>query len=390
MKHKYLVLFAALLMIAPSLRAQYETVVFDYERSWFNDGRELPAESKMTFTSSINSSIELVELSFFRPKTNKEKAPLYRERWRRSYGNTAEVFTMPVNFKLRGNTDYDVVISYFRGVSDAEKENLSATFASFFDAYLLQSVVVSNDRIRLNRSRNQLLSDLNTIIQDGMVNYRHANGQDFPGFSDVIKGSIDNLNGVELPAGSLTTGEDMSPLRQQISGVNSLLMTELDQYLNGDMMVMVDVREINDYGTEKTRGTIALNAGFGGVYLDGNLKKLSYDAAPYLGVSLPLGNKATGNAFWANTSLSVGAFVSNFENSEGDVVTGPIFGRPYYVGLGYSVFRFIRINAGATLLEEQGSSSIGGGTASVSTVMVRPFLGVSAELELWLGLRDKR
>ena len=69
-----------------------------------------------------------------------------------------------------------------------------------------------------------------------------------------------------------------------------------------------------------------------------------------------------------------------------NIVTGPIFGRPYNVGLGYRAFQFIRINAGAAFLETKKD----GFNIDLKEIRVQPFIGVSAEVNLWMGLGNKR
>jgi hypothetical protein len=66
----------------------------------------------------------------------------------------------------------------------------------------------------------------------------------------------------------------------------------------------------------------------------------------------------------------------SFTDQNGQSYTGPIFQYPIYAALGYRAFRFLRINAGATALENSSDNSIG----------FYPFVGVSAELNLSLSL----
>jgi len=58
--------------------------------------------------------------------------------------------------------------------------------------------------------------------------------------------------------------------------------------------------------------------------------------------------------------------------------------------LGYNFFRFVRPKAGVTAIEPQGSSGIGNAAFDVGAISLQPFVGLSAEIDLWLGLREKR
>ena len=89
--------------------------------------------------------------------------------------------------------------------------------------------------------------------------------------------------------------------------------------------------------------------------------------------------------------MNVGVFINNFKDDSGVELTGPIFKRPYYVGLGYKVFRFVRVNAGATFLEDISTAGVNGIndlTGLEDRVVIRPMIGISAEIKLWTSLAE--
>jgi hypothetical protein len=83
-------------------------------------------------------------------------------------------------------------------------------------------------------------------------------------------------------------------------------------------------------------------------------------------------------------SISTGFFLSNkMENQLGEKISGPVLDRPIYVGLGYNFFRFIRLNAGGTFITTEQLSG-------QSAKSFQPFVGISAEFNLWLGIGNKK
>ena len=85
-----------------------------------------------------------------------------------------------------------------------------------------------------------------------------------------------------------------------------------------------------------------------------------------------------------NMSISTGFFLSgDIKNQLGEKISGPVLDRPIYVGLGYNFFRFIRLNAGGTFITTE---QLGGQNAK----SFQPFVGVSAEFNLWLGIGSKK
>ena len=81
-------------------------------------------------------------------------------------------------------------------------------------------------------------------------------------------------------------------------------------------------------------------------------------------------------------SIIFGLFVLDFEGPNNTRFSGPIFKRPTYVGASYKLFRFVHLNAGITFLEDINTA---GQLAGIeSNVFIRPFIGVSAQINLWV------
>jgi hypothetical protein len=80
-----------------------------------------------------------------------------------------------------------------------------------------------------------------------------------------------------------------------------------------------------------------------------------------------------------NSAITLGAFINRFENNKGEEINGFLVKNPIYVGLDHRMFKFLRVNAGATFLEDQNANS-------GNKILVRPFLGLSAKIDLTIGL----
>ena len=220
---------------------------------------------------------------------------------------------------------------------------------------------------------------MNTIVEDGLSIYKSRNEIAFDGFSDVVKGKIKQIEDANLSKGKFLFGKKKRESKaayanQLLADLKQLIHNETEQFLNSDLLTAKDTKLVDDYPVEKNRGSLSLNVGYGGVHFDGGFNNLDYGTAPFVGVSLPFGRKAF-SPFWANTSISAGVFVTNFTNVAGEEISGPLVKRPTYVGLGYKMFKFIRLNAGATFTERINASS----GLELKDINVRPFVGISAE-----------
>ena len=161
-----------------------------------------------------------------------------------------------------------------------------------------------------------------------------------------------------------------------------MIRSELKQYMNLEWFKMIDNKYIDNYSTEKSRRTISIQAGFGGAYLSGTTSNLTIGASPFVGFAFPLSKRSSQSKVLNNLSVTFGVFLLDFQGANNTLVSGPIFKRPTYVGLSYKIFRFVHVNAGATFLED--SATAGQISGIGKRVYIRPFIGVSAQVDLWV------
>lgn len=352
------------------LFAQYEPAVFDYEMAYFNNGQPLPAESMLLFSGEISPSVEAVEVSLFKPNG---KQPLYSGLWQRSPGHVGESFQLPVNYFLQGNSRYDLRISYLEVVAEPAKKQFLEDITQKIRAYQLQHIRFESGKAQLDHSGRRMFLDMSRLLKESLRDFRPADPQTEVRFSETIERYLRDLS-------TESTGV-------QSEALEKMLEQEVRQLLTGKWMRRSHSREVQDYPSQKKAGALALNLGYGGVLLNADSDNFTYGSAPYIGLSIPLSKRSYGSTLMRNTSISLGAFVSNFEAADKVEFTGPIFGRPFYAGMGYRVFRFIRLNAGLVALEERGLTN-GAGEISfdIDRIKLQPFIGLSAEIRLAIGI----
>ncbi len=350
--------------------AQYEAVVFDFEMAYFNNGQPLPAESMLIFSGEISPAVEAVEVSLFKPNG---KQPLYSGLWQRSPSHQGESFQLPVNYYLQGNSRYDLRISYLEIVAAPVKKQLQEDIIQKIEAYQLQHIRFEGGKAQIDHSGRHMFMDLNRMLVESLGTFQPIDPQTEVQFSETTRRYLRDL-------GAETTPE-------QSKALANMLSQEVKQLLTPKWLKRSRSREIQDYPSQKKAGALALNIGYGGVLLNSDSDNFTYGNAPYVGLSFPLSKRSYGSTLMRNTSVSLGAFVSNFEGPEQQEFTGPIFGRPYYAGLGYRVFRFIRLNAGLVALEEREPDN-GSGAISfdINRIKLQPFIGLSAEIRLSVGI----
>jgi len=382
-------LFTTLIYLLPSLLfAQYKAVTFDYEKAVFGENQPLPAESHIMLQGKVQDNIGIIEVDVFEPKGRDKRPPLYTNRWKRSQNSDKHTFLLPINFRLKGSSTYDFQFKYYQPIATAEMLKVRETLIENINTYLQQVILLHKNKISLEQNIKQIVRSLNQIVTKGLSLYRNRTNTNFEGFSDLITNKLKQLSSVRLAKGKLVFRDSdkkdaKAQYRQKlIEELETMLASELEQYFYLKWYKLFDSKYIDNYSTEKSKRTVAIQAGFGGAYLEGNANRVSFGASPFVGLAFPLSKRSFKSKFLSNTSITLGVFLLDFQGANNTKISGPIFKRPTYVGVSYKLFRFIHINAGATFLED--ASTAGQINGIGNRVFVRPFLGVSAQVDLWM------
>jgi hypothetical protein len=382
---------ATLLFVALTVSAQNRTLQYDYSNNRFGHNQPLPAEESWTVSGQLPEGINLVEVSLYQ-STDLTKSPIYSSEYRLPDGYESDQFTIPMNRSLRGNEEYTVTISYFKRAPDSEVERLREMVSNSLRSYIELSSVADRNDINLTKHPELMIQDMNQIVSDGLSLYRSRVGNEFPGFSQIVYDKLEQIDDLTLRKAKFnvfSSGDDDSErekrvqyFKSNINELGNLVERETSQYLGYNFFVLDQVRVMKDYRTEKTRNVIPINIGYAAVINQDNLDDIDgfddsqYGGSVMLGLSVPLGNPYFSNKFWSNSSVSAGVLLQNIDYGSREL-TGPVIDRPLYLAYGYKTAYFIRLNVGAAVLTEKGGSD---------KVEFSPFIGISAEINLWLGL----
>lgn len=385
MKNQYLLAILLVAMLTSfSVEAQYATLVLNYEKSCFGENELLPARKNFVVTGVANENIPFVEITIYEDKHQDEDLPVYTTFWKRDFNSNSPKFTVPINQQLREGKAYDILISYYRVANESEVAALKSNLFKTLDAYVDQSYKLSNSKINFDKNARKTVGDLNEIVTIGMSQYRHRTSFDFKSFSDVVMMKINQIEAQSLKDVSNANAADGNDVTTRVTyreklmnELKEMLHTEVSQYLNRELYIMTDDKLIEDYPTEEIQNSLPVNIGYGGALLNTNPDAFNYAASPYLGLSFPFGREGSKSKLLQRSSLSFGVLLNQSIMDRNNVdYIGPIFNVPVYGALGYRAFRFIRVNAGVTVLENISSQNI----------QIYPFIGISAELNLSLSL----
>lgn len=366
------------------LLAQVRNVTYDAQKNTFDNDYNLPSEERFTISGLIDTSIQLVELDIYQgKKKNGEPKIYYSTQWKRYETDKSNQFFLSVKSPLRQNSKYDFDFRYYKRLQPDEKAYTQASISTSIQNYLVSISRSTAKGFELDIKPEVIRTELDRIVHEGLKEYRSVNENIFPGFSDIILRQLNDMSEMTGRRAKSIQKEDGGLEEEYVNKLAEIIRQadlEVEQYLNNDLLIQTDKRTVQDHPTERQKNIIALNAGYGGVWFSGNLNHFDYDHAPYVGISFPLGKKGFSNKFWSNSAISTGVFVTNFKDKDGNKIKGPIIQVPFYLAYGYRFFRFVRINAGAVLLEKKSDN---GNFLNTDKIMVRPFVGLSLELNFW-------
>lgn len=367
-------LFLIFISSAVSALAQVQSVTFDKKYHQFNNGAKLPAQTNLMINVAIRPQISMVAMQINDGNFESGKY-LYEATWRKG-DKTETVASLMSHFKLRQNSSYNFKFIYYRDLAVNERQQIVETLTKTCYALLQANINEGNKQYKLENSPKQIYRNLNQVLVKSMGLYRQKTQLENQNtFSELIELQLKNTASQKVGKG-LDSVSNITALKQQL---NNEITTIVDKY---DYIVDEEF-EVLDYATEKLSSALAVNAGYGAVYNEGGINNLDYYDAPYAGLSFSLGNQAFSSKFWSNSSLSAGVFLKNFKPNNNTKISGPVVGLPLYAAFGHKVFNYFKINAGATVLEEHNLIT------DNKKIEVRPFIGLSVEMFVWLGFNKR-
>ncbi|ERM84509.1 hypothetical protein P872_25470 [Rhodonellum psychrophilum GCM71 = DSM 17998] len=373
---------------AASAFAQIKYVNFDVVGNTVNEGNPMPAEEPFYIKGTLPQGIEFVKVKVFESGKSPSKGDEYS--WKTAFEFKVNQYELFVSKPLKSNDSYDLEFQYFQKADEAQMESVKSAVNMNLASYIRSSFEVTGSGIKSFRSDQVMITQMNQILKDALEDYRHFLGRDFSGFSDLVRQKLAQKDKMKLRRAKFNilgkNKDDNSKAvyaEQYLEELVETVTAEADQYLAKSLMALVDVRTITNYPTEKKPGTLPINFGYGAFAIKRSLADTEYFNGPYLGLSFPLGNKVF-QKFLGNASFSTGVFLNNFNSSQGDRITGPLVNLPIHAGLGYKMFRVLRLNAGAVLLNFEEADT------KLKTNYIQPYVGVSLEINLWMGLNDRR
>lgn len=363
--------------------AQFTSVNYDLEKNYFNEGQALPAEKPLVFSGEVPAGVDLIAIRILPAKNG--KSALYETSWIDFDDEKNRTYSLSVNYPLRASAQYDIQFDFYTSTDQTDMRALAERVTAQTDAYVAASFTSDGKDVEAAAKPAKMVAQLEEIICEALREYRFKSDQSAVQLSGAITQQFKSIAAMELKPQKGPEAETNDALPNAIKDAQVRVRKEVDGILNKSWSKLAFTRYVDDYPTTEQKGSFAVNVGYGLVYLDDNKgDDFVYDNSPYAGLSFPLSNSTIAPRFLRNASISMGVFLDNFSDDQGNEISGLIVGRPFYLGLDYKLFEFIHFNLGATLLEKTTPATVD--VAEIKNAYIRPFIGLSAKIDLSIGL----
>lgn len=372
--------------------SQYATIQYDIEKNYFNEGQPLPAEKTLMFTGLVPDGVDIIEISILPAKANNDKDRLYLASWKDFDSQDNTNYSLAVNYRLRASSNYDFRMDFYRQLDSKAQAALTEQIIDQVKAYLNANIIIKGNQVATSKGEKKMVAELNEIIDGALQHYRSQDDTGFAGLSATVRRQLENMD--QMGFGNAPKDSDAQQVQNDrqaavasgVADLQQVIVTEIRDLMAKPWSKLSISRYVDNYETEQKKGFFSLSVGYGGVHLNGQLEDLTYGASPYLGLAFPLSNSTIAPKFLRNSSVIMGAFLENFEDDNGNQISGLIVDRPIYLGLDYKLFEFIRFNAGAAFLEKTETITSGIDVITDKETLIRPFVGLSARIDLSIRL----
>jgi hypothetical protein len=370
-------LFLCSVLMALVAYAQPASVFVDFQKQLFDDGKPLPVDENFIIRGNVQEKISFMNVSLLK-KAYKQDKPLHIARWVRSDDHVGNTFVVPINFRLHSGGAYTFVFEKYRKITEYERFELTDMLKVSIQTYILSSIEKINDRYYFKDSPMAPYLVMNDILEKGLANFENKLHERPAGFSAIVENLLLMITQTNLKKKQVVDEEVYSegPLLELVKQA----FNEIDMITNAYDYVLDERLIIKDYPVEHDPYLVAVNVGYAGAYYQGMKEDAEFLSGLYAGITFALGKRG----FWSDASFSTGVFIKNFQLEGDSVLSGPLVKRPIYAAFGYGFLNFLRVHAGAVIMNEKENKDTNKGR-----VLVRPMLGISAELNILMG-RKKR
>ncbi len=362
--------------------AQYQHLVYNYEQNSFEGNVRLPNNERFIIKGDIKPYIESVSFEFYKNFEN-PKSMVFQNSWFRSQNIITDKFMIDIYDGLPSDDKYDIKIKYFAKRDSSQTKYFTEELNKQIRLFVENNLEIKRNALHWQAKPIDIFKDLNNVIENSLKITMEDNQQKFSGLSILVLKQIQSFQRLKLN-NKKDKQLQKNDYDEKVNSLMESIQTDINFFLNSNNIYLLEEKMVYRYPVKKSMKPIAFNAGYGITWFRGNINNFSIGHAPYVGFAFPVTRKYNAKTFWKNLSINTGVYLLNFKDNEGNVYSGPVIKRPVYLNFGYTLFKFLKFQGGATLLERKVDN---GNFVNANQIIVRPNISVGIELGFWLGIK---
>jgi len=172
----------------------------------------------------------------------------------------------------------------------------------------------------------------------------------------------------------------------EVEHLVSLISSEITPFINSQLVQHFRLVKVKSVGTDKEPFTLPLNVGmyaWDKAVSINNTSVSNINFTPGVGLTIPFSNKSkftSQKRLFDSFGWSAGVLLQPVVDANGTDFVTPGVNLPVYTGLGFRMFKVVRLNAGVLVLGEKGTSGF-------DNLSVIPTAGLALELNFWMGVK---
>lgn len=368
--------------------AQERVVQIDFESSSFTNNPKIPYDEAFLIQGETGRDIEFVKVNIYYEEKNYVLHSFY---WNRIEKNLSETFNIVVPAILRSNTKYDFEIITYKLLSQAQKQILLENVEDRVRFLLKNNIYFDGKNVIVNNPKD-VYNKLSKLLTESFKHYESKNIKPLDAPSSLVLEELKKQSefrfGRFFNRANRQEVDDIAEkmVSEKVDHLVSLISSELTPYVNSQLVQHDRQTNIKSVETDKERFTLPVNVGmyaWDKAISINNTKINNIDFTPGAGITIPFNNKSrltSGSRMFDSFGLSAGILFQPVLDNSGTEFVTPGVNLPLYSGLGFRVFKVVRVNAGVLVLGERGNQNF-------DNLSVLPTVGLALELNLWMGLK---
>lgn len=387
MKKKFSFAFILILFFS-CLNAQERIVKVDFESGSFYNNPKIPFDEPFVIMGETGRDIEFVKVNIF---YEGKGFVLHSFVWNRIENNTSGTFNIVVPPILRSNTKYDFEVVSYKLLVKSQKEDLLKDVEERIRFLLINNMYFDGKNVIINKPTD-VYNNLSQLITESLKHYESKNLIPIQAPSTLVREELKKQSDFRFSRffkrASRIERDDIANklITEKVEYLLRLISSELAPFVNSQLVQHHRQANIRNVETDNEPFTLPVNIGmyaWDKAISISNASVHNINFTPGAGLTIPFNNKSrliSRTRMFDSFGFSAGVLFQPVVDSNGNEFVTPGVNLPLYTGLGFRVFKVVRLNAGVLILGEKGNQDF-------NNLSVLPTAGLALEFNLWMGIK---